>query len=62
MEIGQIEYDSRLLKENSLFVAVKGYQEDGYDFVEQANAAGSVAVMGERDRCDGIENHVPGVR
>lgn len=64
VEIDQIEYDSRLLKENSLFVAIKGFKEDGYDFVEQAKAAGAVAVMGEREHCDAIENHVtvPDVR
>ena len=58
VEIDQVEYDSRLIKENALFVAVKGYKSDGYDYVEQAKAAGSVAVMGERESCDGVDNHV----
>ena len=37
---------------------MKGYQQDGYDFVAQARDNGAVAVMGERSRCDEIENHV----
>ncbi|MBD3257978.1 UDP-N-acetylmuramoyl-L-alanyl-D-glutamate--2,6-diaminopimelate ligase, partial [candidate division GN15 bacterium] len=57
-EIGQIEYDSRLIKENALFMAIRGYQHDGYDFVPQAKAAGAVAVMGERAECADIPNHV----
>ena len=58
IEISGVEYDSRQVKEGSLFFAVKGYQRDGYDFVENALANGAVAVMGERDRCDLIETHV----
>jgi UDP-N-acetylmuramoyl-L-alanyl-D-glutamate--2,6-diaminopimelate ligase len=57
-EISQIEYDSRLLRENSLFFAVKGYRADGYDYVEQAGANGAVAVMGERETCPKATNHV----
>ncbi len=53
-----MEYDSRLCKPNSLFFAVKGYQQDGYDYVAQAKENGAVAVMGERSRCDDIDNHV----
>ena len=56
--IEQLEYDSRLVKANSLFFAVKGFVQDGYDFVPAAKANGAVAVMGERSRCDEIENHV----
>jgi len=58
IEIEAIEYDSRLVRKNTLFFAVKGFSHDGYDFVPQAKAKGAVAVMGERRKCDGIENHV----
>ena len=63
-EIGNLQYDSRLIKENDLFVAVTGFERDGYDFVDDARDRGAVAVMGERDKCDGIDNHVtvPDVR
>jgi len=58
IEIENIEYDSRLLKANSLFIAIKGFQRDGYDFLEQARSQGAVAVMGERKSCDLFDNHV----
>ncbi len=63
-EIENLQYDSRLIKKNGLFVAVTGFERDGYDFVDDAGARGAVAVMGERDKCDGIVNHVtvPNVR
>ncbi|MEW6051259.1 MAG: UDP-N-acetylmuramoyl-L-alanyl-D-glutamate--2,6-diaminopimelate ligase [Candidatus Zixiibacteriota bacterium] len=50
--IENIEYDSRLIRPNSLFVAIKGYRADGYAYVDQAKSAGAVAVMGERESCD----------
>ncbi len=41
-----------------------GYARDGYDFVLQAKARGAIAVMGERESCEGIETHiqVPDIR
>ena len=32
--ISGIEFDSRKVKKDSLFVAVKGYKTDGHDFIE----------------------------
>lgn len=58
LEIDSIEYDSRLIKKNGLFFAVKGFNVDGYDFVEQAVAKGAVAVMGERKEYNQIATHV----
>jgi UDP-N-acetylmuramoyl-L-alanyl-D-glutamate--2,6-diaminopimelate ligase len=58
IEIETIEYDSRLVRKNALFFAVKGFAHDGYDFVEEAKANGAVAVIGEREGCEAIENHV----
>lgn len=64
IEIESVEYDSRLVRKNSLFFAVKGFTHDGYDFIEQAKTNGAVAVMGERGNCSFIESHiqVPDVR
>lgn len=62
-EIENIEYDSRLVRPDSLFVAIKGYRSDGYDYLEQARARGAVAVMGEREGADiGVHVRVPDVR
>jgi len=53
-----------LIKRPALFFAIKGYKQDGYDYVPQARANGAVAVMGERESCDEVPNHiaVPNVR
>lgn len=56
--IENIDYDSRLVKKNALFFAVKGFKVDGYDYVEQAVANGAIAVMGERSHCEHVANHV----
>jgi UDP-N-acetylmuramyl-tripeptide synthetase len=64
IEIEALEYDSRLVRKNSLFFAVKGFTHDGYDYVRQARQHGAVAVMGERTQCAEIETHihVPDIR
>ena len=64
IEIGHLEYDSRLMKPNSLFFAIKGYEMDGYDFVGSAVKNGAVAVMGEREKCDeaAVYVKVPDIR
>lgn len=58
IDIQSIEYDSRQVKPNSLFVAIKGFKSDGYDFVKSAKENGAAAVMGERDACPEISTHV----
>lgn len=40
-----IEFDSRNVKEGSLFIAVKGYKTDGHDYIESAVKAGASAVI-----------------
>ncbi len=47
--IGSIEIDSRLVKNGSLFVAIRGDNFDGHDFVEQAVASGAIALMVDRN-------------
>jgi len=58
VEIDTIEYDSRRVRPNGMFVAVKGYRHDGFDYVTQAVERGAVAVVGERETCDLVENYV----
>ncbi len=43
-----IAYDSRAVKEGSLFVAVPGFHRDGTDFVPDAAKNGAVAVVAEK--------------
>lgn len=40
-----IQYDSRLIQQGDLFVAIKGYQVDGHDYIEKAIALGAVAIV-----------------
>ena len=45
-EIVSICCDSRKVKEGSAFIAVKGYNGDGHDYIEEALRNGAVAVIG----------------
>jgi len=47
--IGQIDFDSRQVNSNSLFVAVKGTQTDGHQYIKTALAAGVKAIVAERE-------------
>jgi UDP-N-acetylmuramoyl-L-alanyl-D-glutamate--2,6-diaminopimelate ligase len=47
IEISSVEFDSRKVKKDSLFVAVKGYKTDGHDFIGSAIKAGAIAVICE---------------
>ncbi len=45
LEISDIFYDSRKCIKNSVFVCLKGYNEDGHGFIDSAIANGAVAVV-----------------
>ncbi len=45
IEITKIAYDSRKVEPNSLFVAIKGYDSDGHDYIAQAIEAGAAAIL-----------------
>lgn len=65
VEINGIAYDSRQVKPGMLFVAVKGEQADGNDFVDEAIERGAVAVVSEREkleRRDAVHIHVESAR
>ncbi len=47
VEFSSVEFDSRKVKADTLFVAVKGTQTDGHRFISQAISAGAVAVVCE---------------
>jgi len=48
-DISGVAYDSRRVKEGSLFVAIKGERHDGHDFISDAIRNGAVAIVGERE-------------
>jgi UDP-N-acetylmuramoyl-L-alanyl-D-glutamate--2,6-diaminopimelate ligase len=45
VEIADIAFDSRKVKTNSLFVALKGTQSDGHDYILQTIEAGAKVIM-----------------
>ena len=45
LEITGISIDSRLVKEGELYVAVKGHELDGHDFIDQAIGRGAAALV-----------------
>jgi UDP-N-acetylmuramoyl-L-alanyl-D-glutamate--2,6-diaminopimelate ligase len=45
VDISSICYDSRKVENNSLFVAIKGFQHDGHDHVNEAIFRGAVAIV-----------------
>lgn len=47
IEINGIQMDSRLIEKGNLFVAVKGTQTDGHDYIEKAIEKGASAVACE---------------
>lgn len=47
-EILNIEFDSRKAGRESLFVAVKGVNADGHDFIEKAIKNGAEVIVAER--------------
>ena len=49
IEITDICYDSRKVKEGSLFVAVRGFKSDGHKFIDTAIKSGAKVVVGEDD-------------
>jgi UDP-N-acetylmuramoyl-L-alanyl-D-glutamate--2,6-diaminopimelate ligase len=44
-EIESIVFDSRQVRQGSLFVATKGLTHDGHDFIEKAIVSGAVAIV-----------------
>ena len=45
LEITNLDKDSRNIKENGLFVAIKGFDTDGHEYVEKAIENGAKAVI-----------------
>ena len=54
--ISSVQFDSRKIEENSLFIAQTGTQVDGYDFIDSSIEKGAVAIVCERKPENLIEN------
>ncbi len=51
-EITDVVYDSRRVGKNSLFVAVRGFKQDGHKYIEKAIEMGASVIAGEEDRSE----------
>ena len=50
LEVSALTCDSRRVGPGTVFVAVRGTSSDGHAFVDQAEQAGAVVVVGDRIR------------
>lgn len=48
-DLAGIEYDSRKVEKDSLFVAVKGFKVDGHNFIQSALNSGASAIILDND-------------
>ena len=49
IDITNVDSDSRNIKKNGLFVAIKGFDVDGHDYIKEAIKKGAVAVVASID-------------
>lgn len=54
VNISSLAYDSRDVKEGSLFFAIEGMVTDGHEFLDEAISRGAVAVASERKASSGL--------
>lgn len=55
VEITSVAYDSRKVRQGSLFVCIEGFVSDGHEYIKQAADAGAAAIMVQKDSdCHGV--------
>ena len=47
LDIKSLESDSRKIEKNSMFVAIKGFDTDGHEYIDEAIKNGAKAIMVE---------------
>ena len=55
IEINKIEYDSNKIEKGDLFVAIKGYKQDGHDYINEAIQNGAAAVVIEKTEASKVQ-------
>ena len=48
IDINKIEYDSKKISKNDLFIAIKGYSDDGNNYIDEAIKKGAKAIILEK--------------
>jgi len=49
LKVKKVTYDSRAVAKGDLFIAVKGHEHDGHDYIKDAAAKGAAAIAAEND-------------
>lgn len=49
IDISNVDSDSRAIKKNGLFVAIKGFDTDGHEYIKEAIKKGAVAIIASMD-------------
>lgn len=49
IQVRHMTYDSRKVESGSLFVCIKGFKQDGHDYIDQAVEKGACAILVQRD-------------
>ena len=60
MIVSKIEFDSRLVNEGDVYVAIPGVNVDGHDFITQAIQNGAKCIISEKTSEQKIEGIVYG--
>ena len=56
LEINNINYDSRSVKKNGLFIAIEGFDTDGHKYIDEAIAKGAKVIVIEKNLDNYLEN------
>lgn len=59
LEIPNLESDSRAIKKGDLFVAIKGFDVDGHEYIQKAIENGAVAILAQEDAKKEILKAIP---
>lgn len=62
IDIEKIEYDSKKIKNSDIFVAIKGYEFDGNEYIEEAIVNGAVAIIAELDNEEKIQKIIDNLK
>ena len=58
-EIGGVSYDSRKVKPGDAFVAISGFETDGYKYIPSAVEKGAAVVISDRvPQVDRLQRHI----
>lgn len=58
LKVTKIEYDSRSVQKDDLFVAIPGLEKDGHEFIPDAVNRGAVAVVAEKQHSCAVKTKI----